>query len=109
MKTKSTSSGKPLTDTFRLVGIEELGRLLSLSPSAIRYHVRCGRITPIRGLGRRVLFDLEAVRDEITRGSEPRHRSVARCPRTELIHSGHKIFESRIEDEVGFSEKEKTK
>lgn len=51
---------------FRLINIKELSIMLGLSQSAIRYHVRCGRITPIRTLGRRLLFDAQKVRVEIS-------------------------------------------
>ncbi len=92
---------------FQLVGIKELSRVLVLSASSIRHHIRCGRITPIRTLGRRVLFDLERVREEITRGQEPYGRRIARLNAKALSHAGKQLFE--IADEVGFSEKEKPK
>lgn len=92
---------------FRLVDIKALSEILSLSESSIRHHVRCGRITPIRSLGRRVMFDLERVREEITRGHEPPRRSIARSKAKALPRTGKQLFE--MTDEVGFSEKEKTK
>ncbi len=95
--------------TFNLVSIKDLSAMLGLSPSSIRHHIRCGRITPIRSLGRRVLFDVERVREEITRGHETIPRSVT-LPRFQARkREGKPLFENGITDEVGFSKKEKTK
>lgn len=90
---------------FRLVNIKKLSEVLGLSPSSIRHHIRCGRITPIRSFGRRVLFDLEKVREEITRGQEPYSQNGTNPKSHSITRSGKSFFESGIVDEVGFSKR----
>lgn len=50
------------------ISLKELSALLGLSQSAIRFHVRRGRITPTK-LGRRLLFNRDEILKELKKGS----------------------------------------
>lgn len=92
-----TSANLPM-----LVDLPTLSSLLGLSPASIRHHIRKGRITPIRSLGRRILFDPEQVLQEIKHGHFGPKKHFA--PKLSVGHSKRNgFFENEIAEEVGFS------
>lgn len=53
-----------------LLNLKQLSEFLGLSDSALRYHVRHGRIAPLR-LGKRMLFHREEVLKQLKKGTPP--------------------------------------
>ena len=52
--------------TARLLSVREMSAQLGISPNALRYHVRMGRI-PAISLGRKLLFDASDVLKRLKR------------------------------------------
>lgn len=87
-----------------LVSIRQLSEIIGVSVHAIRYHIRMGRITPIR-IGRRMVFDADDVIQSLKMDS-----AAKRTGTTPARHvSGEpSVFENQlVERALGISEKEK--
>ena len=67
-----------------LLTLSELSTYLGLSNHAVRWHVRCGRIRPVR-LGRRLFFQADEVLEDLKRKSTPQpKRAWQLLPRSPL-------------------------
>jgi hypothetical protein len=56
-----------MKENQKLIGLNELAKILGKSSSAIRYHMRMGRIKPTAKFGRTCSFDTDEVLRQLKR------------------------------------------
>jgi len=89
----------------RWVDTKRLALILCMTVDAVRYHIKMGRITPTVRLGRKMLFDPEAVLAQLKDRSEP--KAFCKMAQGEVSDSKSIFDNFLVERALGISSKEK--
>ena len=89
----------------RWVDTKKLAVILCMTVDAIRYHIKMGRIVPTVRLGRKMLFDPEAVLAQLKDQSGP--KSFGKTARGAVSDSTAIFDNLLVERALGISSKEK--
>lgn len=84
-----------------LINIKDLSLVTGLSVASLRYHIRKGRIQPLR-FGRRVLFNLESIVDENFKLGRENSNSLATCSDETVSPPSTLLFENKKDRRPAF-------